>query len=73
MKNTPAAKNVRAKTGTLRWAYSLSGDVRTGAGERLIFSIMLNRYFNQSPDISTREEVDFIPVLLAGYTGKIDE
>ena len=38
MKETPAAGNVRAKTGTLRWANSLSGYVTTAAGERLTFA-----------------------------------
>ena len=44
MKNTPALQNVQAKTGTLRWANSLSGFVTTAAGEHLVFSLMLNRY-----------------------------
>src|ERR1019366_10582759 len=44
MKNTAAAGNVHAKTGTLRWAHALSGYVTTAAGEHLAFSIMLNRY-----------------------------
>ena len=44
MKNTPAAGNVRAKTGTLRWANALSGYVTSAAGEHLAFSLMLNRY-----------------------------
>ena len=46
MKGTPAANNLRGKTGTLRWANSLSGYVTTAAGEHLVFSIMLNRYQN---------------------------
>lgn len=73
MKDTAAAGNVRAKTGTLRWAYSLSGDVRTAAGERLIFSIMLNRYFNQDPENATRAELEVIPVMLAEFAGKVDQ
>jgi len=52
MKGTPAAGNVRAKTGTLRWANSLSGHVTTAAGEHLIFSVMLNRYHNAQPRLS---------------------
>ncbi len=72
MKGTPAEGNVRAKTGTLRWAYSLSGDVKTAAGERLLFCIMLNRYYNTDPQRSTRSEIDVVPVLLAGYKGAVD-
>jgi D-alanyl-D-alanine carboxypeptidase/D-alanyl-D-alanine-endopeptidase (penicillin-binding protein 4) len=69
MKDTPAAGNMRAKTGTLRWANSLSGHVTTAAGERLIFSIMLNRYHSTEPNRSTRAEIDAIAVMLAGFTG----
>ena len=70
MKGTPAAGNVRAKTGTLRWANALSGHVTTAAGERLIFSIMLNRY--AAPDLqhSGRAEIDRIAVILAEFTGR---
>jgi D-alanyl-D-alanine carboxypeptidase/D-alanyl-D-alanine-endopeptidase (penicillin-binding protein 4) len=73
MKGTPAAGNVRAKTGTLRWANSLSGYVTTAAGERLVFSIMLNRYQNSDPNRSARTELDAIAVMLAGFTGKTSE
>jgi len=68
MKNTPAAGNVRAKTGTLRWANSLSGYVTTAAGERLAFSIMLNRYAALDIEHSGRAEIDKIAVLLAGFS-----
>ena len=72
LKGTLAAGNVRAKTGTLRWANSLSGHVTTAAGERLIFSIMLNRY--AAPDLqhSGRAEIDKIAVTLAEFTGRSD-
>ena len=70
MKNTPAAGNVRAKTGTLRWASSLSGFVTTAAGERLVFSIMLNRYATPDAQHTARGEIDRIAVLLAGFTGR---
>jgi D-alanyl-D-alanine carboxypeptidase/D-alanyl-D-alanine-endopeptidase (penicillin-binding protein 4) len=72
MKNTPAAGNVHAKTGTLRWANSLSGQVKTAAGERLIFSIMLNRYNAQDNQPSGRAEIDQIAVMLASFTGRSD-
>jgi D-alanyl-D-alanine carboxypeptidase/D-alanyl-D-alanine-endopeptidase (penicillin-binding protein 4) len=72
MRGTPAAGNVRAKTGTLRWANSLSGHVKTAAGDRLIFSIMLNRYRNNDPNASARSDLDTIAVMLAAYTGKLE-
>ncbi|HXU75386.1 MAG TPA: D-alanyl-D-alanine carboxypeptidase/D-alanyl-D-alanine-endopeptidase, partial [Methylomirabilota bacterium] len=67
MKNTPAAHNVKAKTGTLRWANSLSGHVTSAAGEHLVFSIMLNRYHDTDPNRSSRSELDAIAVLLASF------
>jgi len=67
MKGTPAANNVRAKTGTLRWANSLSGHVTTAAGEHVLFSIMLNRYHNPDPNRSARSELDAIAILLAEF------
>jgi len=79
MKGTPAAGNARAKTGSLRYVYALSGYVTTAAGERLAFSIMLNNYYNAerasaaNPSErvpSPREDLDPIVVMLAGFTGK---
>jgi serine-type D-Ala-D-Ala carboxypeptidase/endopeptidase (penicillin-binding protein 4) len=70
MKGTAAAGNVRAKTGTLRWANSLSGYVKSAAGERLAFSIMLNRYHNPDRGRSAREEVDAVAIMLAEFTGR---
>ncbi len=72
MKDTPAAGNVRAKTGTLRWANSLSGQVTTAAGERLIFSIMLNRYV-AGTNPPGRGEIDKIAVMLAEFAGRSDK
>ena len=70
MKGTPAAGNVRAKTGTLHWATSLSGHVKTAAGEHLVFSLMLNRFNDSRP---ARAELDTIAVMLAGFTGRSTE
>jgi serine-type D-Ala-D-Ala carboxypeptidase/endopeptidase (penicillin-binding protein 4) len=67
MKGTPAEGDVHAKTGSLRWAVSLSGYLRTAAGERLAFSIMLNRYHNTEPNRSSRADLDKIAELLAGF------
>ena len=70
MKGTAAAGNVRAKTGTLRWANSISGYVTTAAGERLVFSLMVNRYYGARP---VRGDLDTVLVLLAGFTGRTSE
>ena len=84
MKGTPAAGNVRAKTGSLRYVYTLSGYVTSAAGERLAFSIMLNNYYNAersaalrdaspaqvrpSPP-SPRDDIDAIAIMLASFPG----
>jgi D-alanyl-D-alanine carboxypeptidase/D-alanyl-D-alanine-endopeptidase (penicillin-binding protein 4) len=72
MKGTPADNNVHAKTGTLRWANSLSGYVTTAAGEKLVFSFMLNRYYSP-PDRRRTKEMDDIAVMLAGFTGRPEQ
>ncbi len=73
MKGTPAAGNMHAKTGTLRWAISLSGYVTSAAGEHLAFSIMLNRFHNADPRASGRTDLDAIGAMLACFTGKSTE
>lgn len=72
MKGTAAFQNVRAKTGTLRWANALSGYVTTAAGERLAFSLMLNRY-DPPPNSPRTGELDAIAVMLANFAGRTDE
>ncbi|MDQ2921502.1 MAG: D-alanyl-D-alanine carboxypeptidase/D-alanyl-D-alanine-endopeptidase [Acidobacteriota bacterium] len=68
MKGTVAENNLRAKTGTLSSASSLSGFVTTAAGEELVFSIMVNNY----PDGTNPPSVciDPIAILLASFAGK---
>ena len=67
-KNTAAENNLRAKTGSLSSAASLGGYVTTAAGERLVFSIMVNNY---PRDVEPRTScIDPIAVLLASFTGK---
>ena len=64
MRDTPAEGNVRAKTGTLRWANALSGYVASAAGERLVFSVMLNRNIVPAGRFA-RDDVDAIAIMLA--------
>jgi D-alanyl-D-alanine carboxypeptidase/D-alanyl-D-alanine-endopeptidase (penicillin-binding protein 4) len=68
LRNTPAENNLRAKTGSLSSAASLAGYVTTAAGEKLVFSIMVNNY---PRDMEPRVVcIDPIAVLLASFTGK---
>ncbi len=60
-RNTPAAGNVRAKTGTLRYVNSLSGYMTNRAGENLVFSLMLNNYDGDG----ARAALDRIVLMLA--------
>jgi D-alanyl-D-alanine carboxypeptidase/D-alanyl-D-alanine-endopeptidase (penicillin-binding protein 4) len=83
MKGTPAAGNVRAKTGSLRYVSTLSGYVTTAAGEHLAFSIMLNNYYSaeraaalrdssagRPAPPAPRDDLDAIAIMLAGFTGR---
>jgi len=64
MYRTAAAGNLRAKTGTIEGVSSLSGVVRTRAGERLLFSILVNDV--RSTSLAKRVE-DEIGARLAGF------
>lgn len=48
MTEAPVKGNVKAKTGSLTGVSTLSGYVKTKAGEELIFSIMINNYLGSS-------------------------
>lgn len=64
MRDTAAANNVRAKTGSLTGATALSGYVTSADGEPLVFSIMLNQYLSGSP----KDIEDKIAIRLAQFT-----
>lgn len=65
---TAAVRNMRAKTGSLRYVSSLSGYVTTAAQERLAFCLMLNAYNNSG--MSGREVIDEFAVHLANFAGR---
>jgi serine-type D-Ala-D-Ala carboxypeptidase/endopeptidase (penicillin-binding protein 4) len=64
MYDTPAAGNLRAKTGTIEGVSALSGVVQTQDGERLVFSILVNG--TRSTDRAKRVENE-IGVRLASF------
>lgn len=68
MKGTAAENNLRAKTGTLSSASSLSGYVTTAGGEDLVFSIIVNNYPEDLDVVSLC--IDPIAVLLASFAGR---
>ena len=71
MRSGPAFGKVHAKTGTLRWVNSLSGYVTSAAGEKLVFSLMLNRYA-APPERRRTDELDEIAGMLAAFQGRSD-
>lgn len=68
LRNTAAAGNLRAKTGTLGNVSGLSGYVTSAAGERLVFSMIVNHYPDDQPP--RQNYMDAIATLLASFAGK---
>ncbi len=69
MRDTAAAGNVRAKTGSLTYVRALSGYLTTKGGQTLIFSLMGNNYTGAGAEMSGI--FDQICVLLAEYEGEL--
>jgi PBP4 family serine-type D-alanyl-D-alanine carboxypeptidase len=64
MKNTPAAGNVRAKTGTMSNIRSLAGYVKTRDGETLAF--VVNNF--EGTGAAANQALDSIAVSLASFS-----
>ncbi|CAN5389847.1 D-alanyl-D-alanine carboxypeptidase/D-alanyl-D-alanine-endopeptidase [soil metagenome] len=67
-KGTKAAGNVRGKTGTIDQVSALSGYVSTVAGEKLVFSIIVNGVAENGIRQAT---IDEIVVALANFSGSL--
>ena len=66
MRDTPAAVNVRAKTGTMSNIRSLAGYVTTRDGERLAFVAMINNFEGEGAEANAA--LDAIAVRLAAFS-----
>jgi D-alanyl-D-alanine carboxypeptidase/D-alanyl-D-alanine-endopeptidase (penicillin-binding protein 4) len=66
MRGTPAEGNMRAKTGTISGACSLSGYVTDRDGEMLVFSMMMQNYIGSAR--LYRNAQDRIGALLASFS-----
>jgi len=66
MRDTPAAGNARAKTGTMSNIRSLAGYVTTRDGEHLAFVAIVNNF--EGPGASANQALDAIAVSLARFS-----
>src|SRR5688572_28498223 len=66
MRNTTAAGNVRAKTGTMSNIRSLAGYVNTRDGETLAFVAMVNNF--EGTGAVANQALDSIAVALASFS-----
>lgn len=69
MRDTPAAGNVRAKTGSLSNVNTLSGYLTTKRGDLIVFSMMGNNYTGSGRDVTL--VFDQICALLCDYEGEL--
>jgi serine-type D-Ala-D-Ala carboxypeptidase/endopeptidase (penicillin-binding protein 4) len=69
MRNSSAADNVQAKTGSMTYVHSLVGYVTTASGEHLAFALIVNNYVRQGDDPSASRDLDAIAEMLAAFQG----
>ncbi len=69
MRDSLAANNVHAKTGSMTYVHCMAGYVTTASGERLAFTVMINNYVRQGDAPSASRDVDAIAELLAAFHG----
>ncbi|MFC0625165.1 D-alanyl-D-alanine carboxypeptidase/D-alanyl-D-alanine endopeptidase [Kribbella deserti] len=67
MRNTAAANNVHAKTGTLTGVTALSGYVTNADGRKLVFSFVSNNFM-----VSPRPIEDAVAITLASWSDRAD-
>jgi D-alanyl-D-alanine carboxypeptidase/D-alanyl-D-alanine-endopeptidase (penicillin-binding protein 4) len=68
MYNTPAAGNLRAKTGTIEGVSALTGMVHSRSGERLAFSLLVNNARSNSRAKGVENQVG---VILASFARNV--
>lgn len=72
MKETAAASNVKAKTGSLAHVSALSGYVTTSGGERVVFSVIINNVLIPTSNANAAKRIeDAIAVALAEQKGSL--
>lgn len=71
MQGTAAEANARAKTGSLRSDIALSGYVTSAAGEKLAYSLLLNRHVTPA-DVAGSSDLDAIVLMLANLAARSD-
>jgi D-alanyl-D-alanine carboxypeptidase/D-alanyl-D-alanine-endopeptidase (penicillin-binding protein 4) len=69
MSGSPAARNLRAKTGTMHGVSALSGMVKTRSGERVLFSVIAN---DVPSELRAKRLEDQVGIGLASITRPVE-